>query len=377
MTGAAAAAETEELAREAKRLVEELARVPRPAGGAAEQAARALCAARLAALGFTVEESPFAYSSFPGRYATPLGGACSAIALAAAAYAGSRGVGAAALAVLGGTLALLAPGAAWLARRGVLDLPLARRRGINLVARRGDPAMWLVAHLDSKSQPVPILARAAGVAVSALCWIVALGVALAQVGGASVAGAWPWLAAVGALAAVPVAASVVGAHSPGAIDNASGVATVLLAAAATPRALELGVLLPSAEELGMAGARAWARGRAAGVAVNCDGVDDSGMLTLMYSGRRPDRLLVVGERAGAAAGTPARSRRLLPGVLTDGVALADAGWEAVTVSRGTWRTLARIHRPADSADGVTGRGVADGARLVATMAVALATRGQG
>ena len=45
------------------------------------------------------------------------------------------------------------------------QIPAERRRGVNLVAIRGPeaPTLWLMAHLDSKSQPVPILARAAGI----------------------------------------------------------------------------------------------------------------------------------------------------------------------------------------------------------------------
>ena len=59
-----------------------------------------------------------------------------------------------------------------------------------------------------------------------------------------------------------------------------------------------------------------------------------------------------------------RPRRLLPGILTDGVALADAGWDVVTVSRGTLRTLARIHGPRDTVDLLTGIGVVETARLL-------------
>jgi hypothetical protein len=108
------------------------------------------------------------------------------------------------------------------------------------------------------------------------------------------------------------------------------------------------------------------------VAINCDGVDDSGVLTVMYTGRRPVRLLRAGERSGAAAGVAPHPRRLLPGILTDGVALTDAGWEAVTVSKGTVRTLARIHTPLDVSARVTGRGIADAARVVAGMVAELA-----
>jgi hypothetical protein len=50
--------------------------------------------------------------------------------------------------------------------------------------------------------------------------------------------------------------------------------------------------------------------------------------------------------------------------LVDGVAFADAGWEAVTVSRGTVATLGRIHRPADRADRMTGIGVEAAAKAI-------------
>jgi hypothetical protein len=72
--------------------------------------------------------------------------------------------------------------------------------------------------------------------------------------------------------------SVVGQRSAGALDNASGVAAVLDAAAALSPALPIGVLIADAEELSLAGARAWARSRPAGVALNCDSVDDDGSL---------------------------------------------------------------------------------------------------
>jgi hypothetical protein len=144
------------------------------------------------------------------------------------------------------------------------------------------------------------------------------------------------------------------------------------AAGAVPRRHALGVLLPSAEELGLAGARAWARTRPAAVAINCDGVDDDGATTVMYTRRRPARLLDAAARAGAALHEAVRARRLLPGILTDGVALADAGWEVVTVSRGGLGTLARIHTPADRPDRLTASGVARTAQLIARMVVALA-----
>jgi hypothetical protein len=67
----------------------------------------------------------------------------------------------------------------------------------------------------------------------------------------------------------------------------------------------------------------------------------------------------------------ARARRLLPGILVDAVALADAGWRAVTVSRGSLATLARIHTAADALPRLRGDGVAAAAALLAALAEAL------
>jgi hypothetical protein len=50
--------------------------------------------------------------------------------------------------------------------------------------------------------------------------------------------------------------------------------------------------------------------------------------------------------------------------LLDGVALADRGWEVITVSRGDWRTVTRVHTPRDDVSALTGTGVADTAGVV-------------
>jgi hypothetical protein len=354
------------LAAEARRLLALLAARPRPAGGADEAAARAHCASALRAAGFRVREEAFAYSQAPGRLATPVAGTVSMLALAAAGHVGWRGSPEGALAVLAAAGLPLALGSAWLVRRGVLALPWMRAESVNLVAVRGEgePSVWLMAHLDSKSQPVPIGARALGIALTALAWTAAIVVAVAQMAGAPVGGLWPWVSGVGVLAGVPVALSVVRARSRGALDDASGVATVLLAALAAPPSLPLGVALTSAEELGLAGARAWVAGRPAGTAVNVDGVDDAGQTRLMWTGRRPDRLLGTLLGSASRLGIGARASRLLPGILADGVALADAGWEVVTLSRGTARTVARIHTPADEPSRISGEGIAESALLI-------------
>jgi hypothetical protein len=353
-------------------IVRVLAREPRPAGSEAEARARAYCADRLRAAGFDVREEPFEYSSFVGRWGTPLGGAIALALLLGATLAGRAGHPTTSLAVL--TLGGIALGgvASALARTGVLRFPAERRRGVNLVATRrrdgGTPPLWLMAHLDSKSQPVPILVRAAGITLLAIVWILALATAAIEAafdrGG--VPDLWTTIGVVAVIAALPVIATTVGSRSPGALDNATGVATVLVAAEAA-RNTDVGICLTSAEELGLAGARAWvlrAGSNQPRVAINCDGVDDGGRVTCMYSGRRPDALVASVVSAGTRAGLVVRAHRLLPGVLTDGVALADAGWQVVTLSRGAARTLARIHTTRDRADMVSGSGMDEVVTLI-------------
>lgn len=296
--------------------------------------------------------------------ATPLLGAVSAILFAAVGHLGWRDQPRLALGLLVGGAALLGMVAWWIARFGVIALPWRRAQSTNLVASRGNPSIWLVAHLDSKSQPVPILVRAVG--VMGLLGVAMAGavVAVAHVAGNDVRWMWPWITGIGVLSSLPVAASVVQSRSAGALDDASGVGTVLMVAQSLPRQLALGVVLTSAEELGLAGARAWVHGRGAAHAINVDGVDDDGALRLTWTGTRPTALIDLLTARAAEAGIPARAGRLLPGALLDGVALAEAGWQVVTVSRGTIRTVARIHTPGDSLDRLTGDGVAVTASII-------------
>jgi hypothetical protein len=339
-----------------------LAASPRPTGGAAIADARAYCAIELHRLGFIVREEPFEYSAFAGRFGAPSFGLLLPAAATLAVVVANRGAADVpwlAIVIIG--LAILA--AIGLAR-GVSNAPVMRRAGMNIEATRG-PApvkLWLVAHLDSKSQPVPMLVRVAGVVVLA----VGLGgVALSLLARPSAAVAALVVAWVGGL---PLMLSVVGERSAGALDNASGVAAVLDAAAALSPALPIGVLISDAEELSLAGARAWARSRPAGVALNCDSIDDGGPLTAMFTRRRPSRLLSTLAEASAASKETLRIRRLLPGILTDSVAFADAGWETLTLSRGTLRTLLRIHTSRDDLQSMRGVGIAGAARVLARTA---------
>jgi hypothetical protein len=55
---------------------------------------------------------------------------------------------------------------------------------------------------------------------------------------------------------------------------------------------------------------------------------------------------------------------LPPGLLVDSVAFAERGWKVVTLSKGDWRTVARIHTPADDLAALRGEGVAEVSTLV-------------
>ncbi|HWE41161.1 MAG TPA: M28 family peptidase [Gemmatimonadaceae bacterium] len=340
---------------------------PRPAGGSAEARVRETCRARLAAAGFSVAEQAFEYSAFPGRWATPLGGVVACLTVLSAAMLGRDGHPGAALTVIVAAVLVLGIGGRVIARR-VTTLPWARAASMNLVATRGMPRVWLVAHLDSKSQPVAMLARVAGIVIAGATLVTLAALVLAAMGGEIVPPrAWRVLATIGVAASLPVIASVVGAKSPGALDNGSGLVTVLLAADALPRDMPLGVLLTSAEELGMAGARAFAANRPPAMAINVDGVDDHGSTICMYHGRAA-RVRVGVARAARAIGMRVCEQPTIPGLLTDGVALGEAGWSAVTLSRGGVGTLWRIHRAADTADRLSGVGMHELARLAASAA---------
>ena len=148
---------------------------------------------------------------------------------------------------------------------------------------------------------------------------------------------------------------------------------MLRAAALIAPAMSVGVLLPSAEELGLAGARAWARTRARGIALNCDGVDDGGTLVVMYNHPAPARVLdAVRHVAHSARVETLRMRRMPLGLLTDSSALASVGWEAVTISHGSLATLSRVHTSRDSRENLHGTSIERVAGIIARAAEALA-----
>jgi hypothetical protein len=248
-----------------------------------------------------------------------------------------------------------------------------REHGTNLIAIRGAPTVWLVAHVDSKSQTIPMLLRIAGVVgvisgLVGLLFTFVVGSVSAAMGNVELASALDipvvLLTTVVVVSSVPLGLCWIGNRSPGALDNASGVAAVLIAAEATSRN-GIGVAITSAEELGLAGSRDFAARRDAGVALNCDTVDDAGEFVAMRSrGSRGSATADALVAASRALRIEVRQRRTLPGVVTDATALSLAGWDVVTLSRGNLQTLSRVHTSRDSPERINGIGIALAARLL-------------
>jgi hypothetical protein len=373
-----------ELVQRARSLLTELARAPRFAGSSEETEARQLCKAELERAGFECRELPFEYSEWPGRWGPPLGAAFQAFAILTVAH----------IAVHHGALSALAVGALMVValmfastdvkRRWIARFPLGRARSTNLEARRGEPRVWLVAHLDSKSQTVPILVRIASSVVSAIVMVLSLIVLLLSLVGVSFPTMiWHAIALVAVLGALPSMLCFVRNNSNGAVDNASGVVAALLASQSEAAPRDLGVVITSGEELGLAGARAWALS-ALPLSVgqpsakpeisflNCDTVDDAGQWRCMYTGKRPDRIMAAAETIAGALGVRVRAGRLIPGILADSMVFADRGLKAVTVGRGTLKTLARIHTRRDNSNTLTGNGAAEASAILSALAKELA-----
>ncbi len=282
------------------------------------------------------------------------------------------GAGPAALTLFLG-LALTGGIGAWLSRRGILDFPWLRSSSANLIAMRGSPKVWLVAHSDSKSQTIPMLARIAAVVVAfsaaALLGVTLIAALVSEIGKSDpiiVTQLVQAVAIVAAVAAIPLVFCLTCKRSHGAVDNASGLVAVLLAVRELPLRADIGVIVTSAEEFALAGARAHVdSSHDPAIVLNCDTIDDAGSFVCMTHRR---------DRAGAAAAVPKAAARLglrvrvrgtIPGILADGIAFADAGWDAVTLSRGNLSTLARVHTSSDTRERLDGSAIAQAARLLA------------
>jgi hypothetical protein len=353
-------------------LLSRLARSPRFSGSEAEGDARKFCRMQLENAGFTCRETRFEYSQWPGKWGPPVAAGAQLVTILAVARMARNGDPMTALA-FGATLLIALAAVSRTARRTWTGaFPFLRSEGVNLEGSRGAPSVWLVAHSDTKSQTVPMLYRIASVVLLNVLSAAAFGLALVQATGATtVRSYWLILSLVAGLAALPSLMCVVRNDSPGAVDNASGVAAVLLAAEQLQPDQPVGVLITSAEELGLAGARDWAKRLSAGArVVNCDTIDDSGTWLCMYTGARPE-LASIAETRARGSGLNLRVKRLLPGILADSVAFSDLGFESITISRGSVATLARIHTRRDNSAVLTGSSIGDAAAFMAALTTEL------
>lgn len=222
--------------------------------------------------------------------------------------------------------------------------------GINLIAKRPAqrptvrPSVWLVAHYDSKGQPISMAIRLVGFGMLVLGALVLFAATI------------PALALL-AIALVIVAQNRVNDNSPGALDNATALVAIFMTLDQLPAESNVGVIFPDAEEYGLVGARALMRERAALFAdasvLNLDGLDDTGRPTAFMHRAGPLARAV-------ADALNARRWGWLP-VIVDGLALANIARECVTIMKGNWRTMMIVHRPSDT----TSRVRLDGAALVA------------
>ncbi len=220
--------------------------------------------------------------------------------------------------------------------------------GVNLIARPVRPSahrpVWLVAHYDSKGQPISMAIRLIGFAALSFGLITLFFATLPAI-------------VLLAVALVIVSQNRVNDNSAGAVDNATALVAIFMAIDQLSPAMPVGVIFPDAEEFGLVGARALAADRAEMFAdaavINLDGLDDVGTPTALL--HRPGSM-------GAAVATALKARRWrwLP-VVVDGIALARVTRECVTILKGNWRTMRIVHRSDDTAARVR----LDGAAIVA------------
>ena len=229
--------------------------------------------------------------------------------------------------------------------------------GINLIAQRpsGRPAVrppvWLVAHYDSKGQPISMFTRL-------LCVVTVL-VALLTLWVSAIltdSSRWAFLFFVVVLAASWVL-NRVNDNSPGAVDNATALVAVFMTLDQLSSTAAIGVVFPDAEEYGLVGARALAAEHghlfAEATLINLDGLDDVGRPTAFLHRAGPTVKAV-------AEALKARQCRWLP-VFVDGIVLQRVSRECVSILKGNWRTMRVVHRPEDTAARVR----LDGAAIVA------------
>ena len=358
-----------QLVERAKSLIDDLARAPRFAGSAEETQARSRCRRELEQAGFICEEMPFAYSQWLGRWGAPLVSLLLGMLMLGLSPLARHANPIAPAVIVWAMFAVIWATTTSLRKDWILTFPWSQAIAVNLEARRGNPRVWLVAHLDSKSQTVPMLLRIVGtISLYAAAMLVALGALAVRIWGTVATPALTVAEALAIVGTLTAGLCFIRNESPGAVDNASGVAAVLLAAQSPSAPESLGVLITSGEELGLAGALAWSKRAPEQLLIlNCDTVDEAGAYRCMYSDR-PHRVATIAENEAKRLGIPLKLGRLIPGIMADSMVFVRWHWSAITLSRGTLGTLARIHTRRDNSARLTGEGAARASTLLSAMA---------
>ena len=351
----------------------EIATTPRMTGseGAAEVSAR--IRSRFEEMGYAVEEREFTFSAILGRFAITAAGALYLVTAFTAAMFLYTNNPLAALALLLVLLVFLVISALY-ARAAIDALPrIPRQHGTNIFAHRPDrtPRYIIMAHRDTKSQPVPLAFRGPAIVLAIMVWLALFIASLMHAARPLPSAVILLLGVVGVVTGVILIFCWVDNRSPGALDNASGVVTALGVAARERDAGDVAFLITDAEELGLAGSRAAAAGLPPvfGV-INVDGIDDDGPFYVLErfgivrkKGLAPHLAAALLQEADAR-GEDVHRRDLPFGIPVDHIPIVEAGIPALTIMRGTTRSLRRVHRPGDDLDHLRGDGVRKAIDLV-------------
>ncbi|MGH7446891.1 MAG: M28 family peptidase [Longimicrobiales bacterium] len=350
----------------------EIATVPRLTGseGAAEVAR--IIRSRFQAMGYDVEGRDFTFSPLLGRFGLSAVGVLyigTAFTAAMFLYTDHPFGAIALLLILLVFIGLLG----LFARDAIDSLPFGRRQGTNLFAmpQGGTTRYIIMAHRDTKSQPVPLAFRGPAILLGMIVWIALFVAALLHTARPLPGALILLLGSIAVVTGVVLIFCYVENRSPGALDNASGVVAALGIAAREQESGDVAFLITDAEELGLAGARAAAGGLPPvfGV-INLDGLDDEGAFHVL------ERFGVVRKRGTAphlaaallqeaeALGEPAIAGTWPIGIPVDHIPIVQAGVPALTVMRGTMNSLRRVHRPDDDLDHLRGDGVRKAIDLV-------------
>lgn len=250
---------------------------------------------------------------------------------------------------------------------GIIPCPWPAAAGVNLIAVRPRTrvGVWLTAHYDSKGQGMSMAGRLVAVGFAAVGGTGLLALVLLHLAGSVIPRSlWLPFLVLAAIGGLRLARGRPSNQSPGAVDNATGLVAALATIDALPPNAPVGLIFPDGEEFGLQGARAIARERANLLAdtavVNLDGIDDRGGPVALVHRRGPLVDTVV-------AGLGARRWRRLP-VLVDGIALAAAARECMTIMKGDGETMRVVHRPTDRPERLRLEGIQDVSRsLVAAL----------